>query len=159
MAGTIRPTTTINSASTRFKKNAKTYTSRIRGMVDFSRHRPRNIHATPQTAPAPHCSTAQAIQGSQYSCLDCRGSSNGKRCKDWPLMYSRYLATTGKQNLQQNLAEYPRGYWPRTKRSQANAAPSPKHSDNPSCLSDNRGVPLPPGTDVPGSSENGGSQE
>jgi hypothetical protein len=29
-------------------------------------------------------------------------------------MYSRYLATTGQENLQQNLARYPRGYWPRS---------------------------------------------
>jgi hypothetical protein len=74
-------------------------------------------------------------------------------------MYSRYLATTGQENLQQNLARYPRGYWPRTKRSQANVAPSPKHSDNPSRPGNDHGIPLPPSTDGDRLPENGCSQE
>jgi hypothetical protein len=74
-------------------------------------------------------------------------------------MYSRYLATTGKQNLQQNLAEYPRGYWPRTKRSQANAAPSPKPAADPSYPRPNPGDSLPPGIDGSSSPESGEHQE
>jgi hypothetical protein len=75
-------------------------------------------------------------------------------------MYSRYLATTGQQNLQQNLARYPRGYWPRTKREKTNVAPAnPKRPARPGCPSANHGDSLPPGTDGDRLPENGGSQE
>jgi hypothetical protein len=74
-------------------------------------------------------------------------------------MYSRYLATTGQQNLQQNLARYPRGYWPRTKRSDHATPANPKRPARPGNPSANYGDSLPLNADGDRLPENGVSQE